>query len=284
MENKKVDDVLSDGCFDVLVELTHRFTGISIGKSRKFLLEGRLKKRIRELKLAGYQAYIDYLKATPDEKESFIDLVTTNETYFFRTPRIWEYLEKNYIPTWHKNNPKGTFRIWSAAASSGDEAHSLGVLCQAFKDSTPDFQYQILGTDISQEMVALCQKGSYQGRSLEQFQKLKPQWFQKYMKKDGESFQVIPEIKAKIKFQTHNLFQTLAGGQKFDLILLRNVLIYFTREDQAKVLNNVHKALEKQSILIIGESETLSYVESEFERVEPLIYLPRSTVKKGMAA
>jgi chemotaxis protein methyltransferase CheR len=130
------------------------------------------------------------------------------------------------------------FLAWSAAASSGEEAHSLAVICQAFKEVTAGFEYKITGTDISGEMINRCKKGDYSGRALEYFQKNKTECFKKYMKSaEGESFRALSEIRNHLHFEQHNLFYPSRLASKFDLILVRNVLIYFCPSDQETVLS-----------------------------------------------
>jgi chemotaxis protein methyltransferase CheR len=141
-----------------------------------------------------------------------------------------------------------------------------------FRDKNPGFSFQILGTDISQQMVELCKNGVYRGRSVESFKKTMPGAFDRYMEQNGEECQVISEIRGRLKFRTHNLFQRLSGSEKFDLILLRNVLIYFTPTDQEIVVGKLVPALANDGTLIIGESESLANIKSDFCHLEPLIY------------
>lgn len=264
---------LSDKCFGDLLSLIHSLTGITIASNRKSMVQGRIRKRAMQLALNDYESYLELVKSDLNEKNIFIDLITTNETYFFRTPRIWDYIEKVFLPNWYKDHPKKIFMVWSAAASSGEEAHSLGILCQSFKEKHPGFSYQILGTDISQEMVQLCQKGLYCGKSIESFKKARPDMFMKYMIKAEDSFyQVNADIKSRLKFQTHNLFKSQIFADAFDLILLRNVLIYFTAQDQEVVLAKIAPRLSEAGVLIIGESESLSHIQHEFKHIEPLVY------------
>ena len=202
----------------------------------------------------------------------FIDLITTNETHFFRTSRVWNYLERVFIPQWFKENYGKEFQVWSAAASSGEEAHSLGVTGHCFRLSHPEFDFRITGTDISGDMVQKCEEGIYHGKSIEAFSNSKPGEFSICMERAGKGYKAIPDIRRKMKFKQHNLFNQFQSSVKFDLILLRNVLIYFKREDQEKVLDNITPLLSDRGILIIGESESLSYIRTSFESVEPLIY------------
>ncbi|MBK7889571.1 MAG: hypothetical protein IPJ84_01600 [Bdellovibrionales bacterium] len=123
---------LSEGCFKKALQLIHSLTGISISESRKSMVQGRLRKRAFELKMESYDQYLAFVEQNNDEKIRFIDVVTTNETYFFRTPRIWAYIQDVFLPDWIKKHEGQIFQAWSAAASTGDEAHSLGVLLQSF--------------------------------------------------------------------------------------------------------------------------------------------------------
>ena len=268
-----MDVVLNEKCFQAFLKLIYDLTGITIAQNRTSMVEGRLRKRVSALGLSSYEAYLQLVKEDRTEQVSFIDLVTTNETYFYRTPRVWEYIQNKFLPEWHLKHPKQVFMAWSAAASSGEEAHTLGLICQFFKEKNPNFVYQIMGTDISNEMVGLCQQGKYSGRSIESFKNQRPELFEKYMKKleDG-SYQAVPEIKSRIRFCQHNLFKSFQSKDKFDLVLIRNVLIYFKPNDQEKVLSLIVPKLSEQGVLIIGESESLSHIQTSFKHQEPLVY------------
>ena len=198
--------------------------------------------------------------------------MTTNETYFYRTPRIWEYLNQSFIPEWHRTNSGRLLNIWSAASSSGEEAYTTAIFCQEFQRKNPSFQFRIHATDISPEILDAAQSGIYAEKSIDAFRNAFPILFQKYLKSQDGKFQICPEIQAKVRFQGHNLFSSLNLKIRFDLVFLRNVLIYFAEEDQKKVLNQVHRLMNKNSILIIGESESLSRLEVPFSYRLPLVY------------
>ncbi len=272
---KEVDqlDTLNDATFIEFLKLIHERTGITIAKNRKSMVQGRLRKRAVELKLGDYETYLQVVKTDISERPFFEDAVTTNETYFYRTPRIWSHIVDVFLPSWFALHKNETFTAWSAAASSGEEAHTLAVLLQQFKDQNPGFVYQVLGTDISREMVGFCEKGLYSGRSIESFKKAKPELFSKYMETtDGTHYKIKPEIKSRLKFQQHNLFKPFTGRSSFDLILVRNVLIYFTAEDQEKVLALLEPNLKTDGLLVIGESESLTHIKTPFKSEQPLVY------------
>lgn len=264
---------LTEECFKEFLNLIHDLTGITISKNRSFMVEGRLKRRISALNLGSYEEYLARVRSDSAEQIHFIDVVTTNETYFFRTPRIWDCFENKFLPGWHRKFPNRVFHAWSAAASSGDEAHSIGVICHKFKLKNPGFQYQITGTDISKEMIELCQKGEYSGKSIDSFQKMWPELFKATMKPlPSGSYQAISDIRSRLKFHQHNLFNVYPTKEPFDLILARNVLIYFSAPDQEKVLNLLASRLSEDGLLIIGESESLSHIKTRYKQVEPLVY------------
>lgn len=263
---------LSDACFENAVELIHSLTGISISPGRRTMVLGRMRRRASELGFTDYDSYLDLVRKDPGEKRLFVDLVTTNETYFFRTPRIWKFIEDEFLPSWLRKNEGKTLQAWSAAASSGDEAHSLAVLLEDFREKHPHFTYQILGTDISREMIELCRKGVYQGRSIESFRSHRPDLFAKYMESSSEGYSIRADIKLRMKFLEHNLFQPLPMSTSFDLVLIRNVLIYFKGNDQEKVLKLIEPRLAPDGKLIIGESESLSYIRTGFTALQPLVY------------
>lgn len=265
--------VLGEKCFTDYIELIHDLTGITIGKNRNSLVESRLRKRIMTLNLNSYESYFERVKEDKSEQVKFVDLVTTNETYFYRTPRIWDYIEHKFLPDWFEKNPNTVFTSWSAAASSGEEAHTLGIICEAFKEKHPTFAYQIIGTDISKEMVSLCQLGEYSGRSIDSFKKYRPELFGKFMcETTSESFKASAEIKNRLRFQQHNLFHPFLHKDKFHLVLIRNVLIYFTSDDQERVISLIGPKLTDDGVMIIGESESLTHINTNFRSVEPLIY------------
>ncbi len=221
-----------------VIGMVHKLTGITMAEHKKTLLQSRLRKRMRELQIATYTDYLDFLAKTPDETQNFINVVTTNETTFFRTPKVWSYFRDEFLPEWYKNNPKTILTLWSAASSSGEEAYSLSIVCSEFKLKNAGFDFKILATDISSSVLAEAASAEYNDRAVEFFRKSHPDLFAKYFKtKEDNLHAVCGEIKKKVQFLPHNLFTV--KKEQFDIVFLRNVLIYFSSEDQEKVLLNV---------------------------------------------
>ncbi|MDD4976849.1 MAG: protein-glutamate O-methyltransferase CheR [Bacteriovorax sp.] len=255
-----------------VLKLVHMYTGITMGIGKKTLIQGRLRPRIRKLGLSSYGQYIEYLNSHKDEVQEFVNLVTTNETSFFRTQRVWDFFTKEFLPLWIATNPDKTLKIWSGAASSGEEIYTIGICCEEYRQKNPGFNYQIMGTDISSEVLAIAEVGEYSGRSIEAFKANNRQLFDKYMESTEGVFRVRSDIRSKIRFGIHNLFQIPVDPKKYDIIFLRNVLIYFEPKDQEKVLSNISKGLVPDGVLIIGESESLSSLCTPFKYKLPLVY------------
>lgn len=255
-----------------LLRAVHRHTGISMNEKKWTMLQGRLRPRLRILSLRSYRDYLALLENTPDEIRNFVNLVTTNETTFFRTPRVWDYFAQHYLPRWQAANPGRTFRMWSAAASSGEESYSAAMICEEFRTRHPGFQYQIHGTDISSQVLAIATTGNFGGRSIDGLRQQRPAMLAKYFRPDVGGFTVVPELRAHITFAEHNLYQRMTRREPFDLVMLRNVLIYFETADQEQVLENVRRTLSPEGVLIVGESESLSRLSTGYQFEQPLIY------------
>lgn len=260
-----------------LLLLVRQLTGISMGTSKKTMIQGRLRPRLRQLGLSSYDQYIQYITSHKSESQDFINLMTTNETSFFRTQRVWDYFTKDFLPTWSVANPQKTLKIWSGASSSGEEIYTIGICCEDHRQKNKNFNYQILGTDISLEMIALAEKGLYAGRSIENFKTSYRPLFDKYMMATETTFGVGPEIRSRIRFAHHNLFRSPSMRNHYDIVFLRNVLIYFEPQDQEIVLANVSQSLLPTGFLIVGESESLSSLKTPFQHKLPLVY----TKKEG---
>ncbi|MGH1414419.1 MAG: CheR family methyltransferase [Pelagimonas sp.] len=277
MSAAKTDVTMSDGDFSKLRAIVHKNTGITIGETRKSMLVSRLRSRLREVEEPDFAAYITRLSKDPDEMQELTNRVTTNETYFYRTPRVWDYFQDEFLPQFLDQGQNRALRVWSGAASTGEEAHTIGVLLEDIRLGHQKFDYSVLGTDVSSRVLKVATDGQYKGRSIARFREAKPNLFDKHMAgNDTDGFKANPQIRSRIKFKLHNLFDRLSGAGPFDVVFLRNVLIYFTDEDQEKILRQVHSQMRPDGVLFIGESETLTKLNSPFEPIAPIIYRPKA--------
>lgn len=268
----EIDSEIDLGTQRALLERVHRHTGIFMAEKKWTLLQGRLRRRLQALMLDSYRDYLAVLQTRPEELSHFVNLVTTNETSFFRTPRIWDYLENRLLPQWFDAHRGATLQVWSAAASTGEEAYSMAMLCEEFRARHPAFKCQIVGTDIASDVLAVGTAGRYQGRNIDGLRRNRPALFDRYFQADGDGFVVSPALRAHVSFRQHHLYKRLLGVSGFNLTLLRNVLIYFDDDGQRSVLEQARSVMAPGSVLIIGESESLTRLNVGFEFEYPQVY------------
>lgn len=253
-------------------ELVYQRSGISLEAGKEHLIESRLRRRLRALEMQDASVYLDFLEQNPAEYEHFINVFTTNETSFFRTVRVWRYVEETLLAQWAKDGSKPK-HVWSAASSTGEEPYSLAMAVDQFNRKASDsIKVKILGSDISTDVIAKAKSGCYSGRTINRLKAARPDVLLSYFAQQGDQFKLRPQISQAVQFRQHNLFKNPPQNNHFDLVMLRNVLIYFSNKDQEQVLSNIYRSLKPGGMLVIGESESLSNLETDFEYCEPLIY------------
>lgn len=274
--NANPKKILSDKDFLALCKVIHQQTGITIAENRRNMLLSRLQRRLRATGTKTFKKYVALVTSNTVERQEMINRITTNETYFYRTPRIWSHLRDSTIPEFLEEGRAKTMNVWSAAASTGEEGYTIGAVLEDVRQHYAGFEYSVLGTDISTRVLKVACRGTYFGRSIARFRKEDHSLFEHYMiGNEVDGFSVRPEIGERIDFEWHNLLEPLKFARKFDVVFLRNVLIYFSCEDQERILSNVHDQMKRNGTLIIGESETLSNMQCDFEAIAPLIYRAR---------
>ncbi len=271
-----VDDVfklpdLKKSEYSAIRDFIYKEAGIDLGDKKQMLVSSRLNKRLRFHKLNSFQGYIDLIfrKGNELEKQMATDLLTTNETYFFREPEHFEFLKKNIIP----NHPRASlFRLWSAASSSGEEAYTLAmILDDKFGVTTP---WEIFGSDISKTILEKAAKGLYPTLRIDGIPK---PYLKKYCLKGKDEFDgfllVDEKLRKKCSFQQINLIKPLPDVGKFDVIFLRNVLIYFDDQTKEDIIRRLVKSLRQGGYLFIGHSESLKGMDLGIKLVAPTTYV-----------
>jgi chemotaxis protein methyltransferase CheR len=197
------------------------------------------------------------LKRNPQEYEFLVDTLTVNVSEFFRNPETFRIIEKEIIPFIIKYKPESlvrSIRIWSAGCAAGEEAYSLAILLhRVLKSDFDKYRIRITGTDIDTQSLEKARRGVYNENSLKN---LDPNIKERYFLKQGDAYQVIDELKNITHFKHHDL---ISGTRidRFDIIVCRNVMIYFKKEIQERLQFNFYQALEKGGFFVIGKSETL---------------------------
>ena len=249
---------LSRETYSMFKNLIYRETGISMGDNKRILVSNRLRRRLLDLGLTSYEEYYNFLVKKGYESNEiirFIDAVSTNETYFYRGDNQFHALEEIILPELFKKRKK--ISIWSAGCSTGEEPYTIQMV---FSKTSVKYSWrgysEIYATDLSNEVIEKAKRAVYSGRTLN----LLPDEFKtKYFDMiNDDVYRVKEAIRKKVIFKLHNLLKQSSPHSQFDIIFCRNVMIYFDRETQKHLVDNVFaRVLAKDGYLFIGHSESL---------------------------
>ena len=272
---------LSEKNFNDLAGAIKSVCGINLPPSKKMLLEGRLRKRLRHLGMNSFQEYCRYLFEQDGfsvERQSIIDLVTTNKTDFFRESRQFEFLSQYILPEIQQLSPPGRnqrLTAWSAGCSTGEEAYTLVMVIKEFVESNQALDFSVFATDISTEVLTKAKVGVYPHEGIEMMPiTLRKKYLLKNKKKN--LIRVAPEVRKHAHFRYLNLLDTsYEFEQLFHLVFCRNVIIYFTKDSQKKIIENIYRHILPGGYLFMGHSETLSGLNLPLEHITTNIYRKR---------
>jgi chemotaxis protein methyltransferase CheR len=260
---------ITDTEFAQFQRLIHQIAGISLSDAKKVLLVGRLGKRLKHF---GFRTFSQYYRLIADsnqanELQTAVDLLTTNETYFFREPKHFEFLATTAAGSRDRDTP---FRVWSAASSSGEEAYSMAMV---LAETLGDRPWDVVGTDISTQVLARAERGQY---PLDRATGIPAPMLKRYCLKgtaeqDG-TLLVRRELRQRVRFLHSNLLNPVCGIGQFDVIFLRNVMIYFDDPTKRRVVAALMSYLKPDGYFIVGHSETLNGLTSELTPAQPTIY------------
>lgn len=272
--NATILEELHDNEFKLFRDVIYRESGINLSVMKKALMQARLMKRMRELHLHDYRKYYVYLNDHyEDEVIHLINCITTNKTDFFREPKHFEYLKGVILPE-YKDQKKKTIRIWSAGCSTGEEPYSIAITIHEYYENSglPDFK--ILATDIDTKVLEDAKSGIYKSDILGVFDMpAARKYFLKGKDENDGLFRIKDFLKKNISFRRMNLFDSeLPVKCRFDIIFCRNVIIYFDKESQKRVISLLHNYLKDDGYLFIGHSETLAGIADKFHFVKNTIY------------
>lgn len=236
--------------YNHFISLVKNKTGIDLSLYK----EAQMKRRLTSLRdKRGFRSFADYYNAfTKDNElfEEFLQRMTINVSEFYRNPRRWKVLEEKIIPRLIKENPKGRLKVWSAACSTGEEPYSLAMLLRKF---LPPHKVDILATDIDKFILDRAKVGFYLERSLKDVPK---EYLNEYFIADDAGFRVKDELRSNIRFKQHNLLSD-PFERDFDLIVCRNVLIYFTEPAKEILYKKFSDALRPGGTLFVGSTEQI---------------------------
>lgn len=265
---------LSDKDFEVFRDFIYNHCGIYFHASKKYFLESRLARRLEATAAPSLLVYMGLLKSGPgksDELLKLLDEITTNETCFFRNPPQLKALENAFLPEVVAAKGKIGFRklrIWSAGSSSGEEAYTMAmILLEKRATILKDWIIEIVGTDISETVIAQAREGVYNAYAVRNT----PDFYRKkyFREEPGGRFVLSPEVKKLVSFSHLNLYEDakMVFMKSFDFIFCANVLIYFDLASKTKVVQHYYNNLQPYGYFFVGQSESLHGVNDKFKTV-----------------
>lgn len=258
----------SEEVFYLFQKLIQKKLGIHLPVYKRVMLGHRLFKRVVSTNVSNFSNYYRYIN-TPEnaaELETALELITTNETFFFREEKHFDYLKNEILPSVSANQ---TFKIWSAACSTGEEPYSIAMLMNHCHASP----WQLIASDVNLSIINQAKKAIY----LDDRTALLPENYRKEncLKGTGEYkgyLRIKPELRNRVKFFQFNLLDDMNKLGTFDLIFLRNVMIYFDDKTKQQVINKISQLLNPGGHLFISHSETLHGIEHSLKLINPAIY------------
>lgn len=247
---------LTERDFQRFRSFIHSLTGVSLSDAKQTLVTNRLLRRLKHYGLASYDEYWNVLSGpnAAAEKEIFVDLLTTHETYFFREPRHFEFLSRVV-----KERPGSSarVRVWSAACSSGEEAYSTAMVLAEALGSTS--KYEFFASDVSEGVLAEARLGVYPLEAAEQIpQALLKRYCERGTGRMAGKLRVCDEIRSSIHFSRLNLMDSWRFAKPFDVVLLRNVMIYFDGPTKTQLVKRIRDVLFPGGLLLVGHAESLT--------------------------
>lgn len=242
----------------------YRESGIVLDETKTYLVESRLLPIVKKERLGTLNDLCALLKADCNGlRRQVVEAMTTNETLFFRDSTVFDALHKSILPALiERRRTNRTLSIWSAAASSGQEAYSLAIML--LEMGLGDWNIRIVGTDLNTQILDRARSGRYM--QIEVNRGLPAKYLVKYFQRTGLEWQLKEEVRRMVEFRTFDLRQSMRGLGPFDLIFCRNVLIYFDTDTKKKILGEIYRVLPSDGALVLGSAETTINLDARFVR------------------
>ena len=256
--------------FECFRRLMYEHAGIYLAPEKKIMVASRLAKRLDYYGLSSYGDYFQIVMSRdyPDEFQIMVNILTTNETYFFREPKHFDFFRDEILKKWRGDD---SFRVWSAASSSGEEAYSLAMV---MAENLRMLNWEVFGSDLSTKVLDAAREGIY---LMDRLQHMDSRFLEKYCLKGVRShegyFRIDAKLRSRVKFEQVNLKAPLPPNLgKFNVIFLRNVLIYFDQDTKRHVVESLFHALKPGGYFFISHSESLHLVTDKLQMIKPSIY------------
>jgi len=266
---------LEDELFHLLSELIYSKSGISLQKSKKYLISSRLYRRMLDLGIESYEEYYNLITDIyngSDELVEFLNLMTTNKTDFFREADHYEILKNSVVPKLSKRLKK--ISVWSAGCSTGEEPYTIAMVLESCISQKTTFDYNVTGTDICTDAISHAQRAVYTSERGETIpDHIKNRFMLKGKGTMDGMIKIAPEIYDKVSFNYHNLYtDDFSSMAMFDVIFCRNVFIYFDKKTQSEIYGKFYQKLKPGGYLFVGHSESLNNYNFNYKYIAPGFY------------
>jgi chemotaxis protein methyltransferase CheR len=268
---------MDDESFVRLSTYVTREYGIKLPAAKRSMLESRLNKKVKGLGMNSYNEFLDFIfsnEGKQNELLQVVDLITTNKTDFFREPGHFQFLTNKFLPGYKEENRRGSLNIWSAACSTGEEPYTIIMALEEYKKGNPDTNYRLLASDVSTRVLQNAFQGIYDISKADVIpMALKKKYFIR-SKTNPRLVRIKPEFRKKIDFKRINLmaenFELVNAD--YDVIFCRNVLIYFDKLTQERVINKFCRHLKPGGLLFLGHSESIIGMNLPLQQVAPTTF------------
>ena len=270
-------DGLSAHDLERLRRLVYQQSGITLSPEKKLMLEGRLRRRMSRLNIGSYRQYCEYVfdgaGHEAEELVHLIDVVTTNKTDFFRERVHFDFLAATALPELTAQASGRPLLIWSAGCSTGEEPYTLAMVLNEYRQSHPGFRFRILATDISTAVLEKAARGVFHSDVVRPVpREMLRRYFMRSRDPDSGLLRVVPELRETIEFRYLNLMEEFGLTEPTDAIFCRNVIIYFDRPTQERLLTKFSRQLVAGGYLFLGHSESLHQMDIQLSPVAPALY------------
>lgn len=267
---------IDDKSFSRLSSFITEEYGIKLPVTKRAMLESRLNKKVRSLGMDNYQQFLDFIFSNEGQRAELlhvVDLITTNKTDFYREPDHFSFLQNEYLPNWIAQHTH-SLKIWSAGCSSGEEPYTLVMLLEELRRKYAQFNYSLLASDVSIRVMQEAFKGIYPIDKIAALPIEKKRAFFLRSKTQPDLVRVKPEFRKKISYKRINLMDDSFGllRHDYEIIFCRNVLIYFDKPTQERVIRKFIQHLRPGGLLFLGHSESTLGMDLPLKNIRPTVY------------
>jgi len=267
---------MDDESFTRISSYVTREYGIKLPVNKRSMLESRLNKKVKSLGLDDYKQFVDHIFSDEGREDLFhvIDLITTNKTDFFRESAHFHFLTEEYLPHYQSTFGRNNLKIWSAGCSTGEEPYTLIMALEEYRKRRPEVAYSLLASDVSIRVIQTAFQGIYDIEKIAPVPiELKRGYFMR-SKSNPKLVRVKPQFRKKLQFKRINFMDNQFGLPKadFDVIFCRNVLIYFDKPTQERVIHKFCSHLKPGGLLFLGHSESIIGMNVPLKQIRPTVY------------